>query len=226
MVRILAVADEVAYNLTPARIQSYRPDLVVGCGDLPWSYLELIANSVDCPMVFVPGNHDPSISPGRQSRSGAWFHAGVLVDSPRPHGATNLDVDVTDVAGLRVAGLGGCVRYRSGPHQYTQREYHRRAAKLMRKVRRLDRKTPAPVDLLLTHAPPRGVGDDDDRPHVGIDALHTVLDAVQPTLHLHGHIHPHGRSMPDRQVGTTTIRNIIPFRIIEFDRATELSSAS
>ncbi len=225
MVRILAVADEVAYNLTPARIRAYEPDLVVACGDLPWSYLELIASSTDSPMVFVPGNHDPAITAGKQSRSGAWFHSGVLVDSPRPHGAINLDVEVLDVAGLRVAGLGGCVRYRPGPHQYTQQEYHRRAAALLRKTRKLARKSPGQVDLLLTHAPPRGVGDDEDRPHVGIDALHTVLETMQPRLQLHGHIHPHGRTMPDRIVGSTTIRNIIPFRVLDLEPA-GLSSRS
>lgn len=218
MVRILAVADEVAYSLTPGRIRSLAPDLVVACGDLPWSYLELIASSTNSPVVFVPGNHDPAITPGRQARSGAYFHAGLLVDAPRPHGACNVDTDVIDVAGLRIAGLGGCVRYRPGPHQYTQREYRRRAATLTRRVRRLTRTRPGGVDLLLTHAPPLGLGDDDDRPHVGIEALHTVLATLQPRLHLHGHIHPHGRTMPDRQLGRTTIRNIIPYRVIELAR--------
>lgn len=226
MPRILAVADEVAYNLTPAAIQRLQPELVVACGDLSWGYLEMIASSTDAPMLFVPGNHDPAISPGRQARNGAFFHSGVLVEAPRPHGATNVDVDVIDVAGLRIAGLGGCVRYRPGPHQYTQREYHRRAAKLIRKAGKLARTTPGRVDLLLTHAPPRGVGDDEDRPHVGIDALHTLVATLQPRLHLHGHIHPHGRTMPDRVLGETTLRNVIPFTVIEFDPARGAPDAS
>ncbi len=216
VVRILAVADEVAHNLTPARIQMCRPDLVVACGDLPWDYLELIASSIDSPVVFVPGNHDRAIAPGRQARNGAYFHSGLLVDPPRPHGAVNVDLRVIDVAGLRIAGLGGCVRYRDGPHQYTQREYHRRAAKLVRRARRLARNAPGQVDLLLTHAPPRGVGDEEDRPHLGIEALHTVVAKLQPTLHLHGHIHPHGRTMADRTLGSTTIRNVVPFKVIDF----------
>lgn len=219
MVKILAVADEVAYNLTPARIRAINPDLVIGCGDLSWSYLEMIASSMDSPMVFVPGNHDPAISPGRESRSGVWYHHGRLVDSPRPHGAENLDLAVADVAGLRIAGLGGCVRYRPGPHQYSQREYDRRAKKLLKKAAKLQKKHPGDIDLLITHAPPRGVGDDEDRPHLGIEALHTVIETLSPRLHLHGHIHPHGRTMADRSIGSTTIRNIIPYRVIELPAA-------
>lgn len=219
MVRILAVADEVAHSLTPARIKGYRPDLVVACGDLPWSYLEMISSSMDAPMIFVPGNHDPAITGGRQARSGAFFHHGMLVDAPRPHGATNVDLDVIDVAGLRVAGLGGCVKYRPGPHQYTQSQYQRRAGKLLRKAARLDRRSPGQVDLLLSHAPPRGVGDDDDLPHQGIEALHHVLRSLRPRLHLHGHIHPFGRTLADRTIGSTTIRNVIPFKVLDLEAA-------
>ena len=57
-------------------------------------------------------------------------------ESPRPHGAVNADGLVVEAAGLRIAGLGGCVRYRPGPHQYTQREYDGRAHRLVRRARR------------------------------------------------------------------------------------------
>ena len=111
------------------------------------------------------------------------------------------------------------MRYRPGPNQYSQREYHRRAARLMRRVGRLQRRTPGVVDVLLTHAPPRGLGDESDRPHVGIDALHGVLERLAPRWHLHGHIHPYGQQRPDRVVGGTTIRNVIPYRLVEITPA-------
>src|SRR5918997_1259812 len=120
-----------------------------------------------------------------------------------------------DVAGLRIAGLGGCVRYRPGPNQYTQGEYRRRAARLLRRVGRLQRRLPGPVDVLLTHAPPRGLGDGDDRPHEGVEALHGVLERLAPRWHLHGHVHPYGQPRPDRVVGPTTLRNVIPYRLFE-----------
>ncbi len=117
---------------------------------------------------------------------------------------------VVEAAGLRIAGLGGCVRYRPGPHQYTQREYTRDARRLMKEC-----KGGGAVDVLLTHTPPRGLGDGDDDAHLGIDALHDVLARLEPTWHLHGHIHPFGRAMPDRHVGRTTIRNVIPWQVLD-----------
>jgi hypothetical protein len=210
MVRVLVIADEEAPSLHVQALRDLAPDLVLAAGDLPWHYIEYVASGVDVPVVFVPGNHDPAIERVRRSRNGTYTSAGLPVDGPRPLGATDADQHVVEAAGLRIAGLGGCVRYKPGPHQYTQRQYAGRARRLLRRARKA-----GPVDVVLTHAPPRGLGDGDDKPHEGIDALHTVLERLEPTWHLHGHIHPYGQQMPDRQVGPTTIRNVIPWKLIE-----------
>ncbi len=210
MVRVLVVADEEAPDLPVRTLRDLSPDLVLAAGDLRWEYLEFVASSVDAPMVFVPGNHDPAIQPARWGSSGEYDADGVALGDPRPHGATSADQRVLEVAGLRIAGLGGCVRYKVGPHQYTQRQYDGRARRLLRRARRS-----GPVDILLTHAPPYGLGDGEDRPHEGIKALHTVIDRLEPTWHLHGHVHPYGQVLPDRHVGSTTIRNVIPWKILE-----------
>jgi Icc-related predicted phosphoesterase len=219
MVRVLAVADEVHDALWGARVATLAPDLILAAGDLPWDYLEFLASVVDRPLVFVPGNHDPAVVDARLHRSGQFLRAGMPCEPPRPAGCLDVDGTVLDVAGLRIAGLGGCVRYRPGPNQYTQAQYRRRAARLLRRVGRLQRRSPGPVDVLLTHAPPRGLGDGDDGPHVGIEALHGVLDRLRPRWHLHGHIHPYGHHRPDRQVGPTTLRNVIPYKLFEIDPA-------
>jgi hypothetical protein len=212
MVRVLVIADEEAPNLRPHTIRDLDPQLVLAAGDLPWHYLEYVGSCVDAPMVFVPGNHDPAIQRTRRGRNGAYTADGLPCDGPRPHGAVNADVQVLEAAGLRIAGLGGCVRYKPGPHQYTQAEYVRRARRLLRRARR-----GGPVDVLLTHAPPLGLGDGDDKPHEGIAALHTVLERLEPSWHLHGHVHPYGLQMPDRQLGPTTIRNVIPWRMVDIE---------
>lgn len=195
MVRVLAIADEIAAALTPEAARRLEPDLVLSAGDLPWDYVESFASGLDVPVVFVPGNHDPEVGSGG------------------PRGATSADDTVLDVAGLRIAGLGGCVRYNNGHNQYTQREYAGKAKRLVRRAQRL--RPAGDVDVLLTHAPPRGVGDEQDPAHVGIDALGKVLDALRPTWHLHGHIHPYGLPKHDRQVGPTTVRNVIPWKMVE-----------
>jgi Icc-related predicted phosphoesterase len=215
MARVLVIADEEAPNLRVQTLRDLAPDLVLAAGDLPWHYLEYVASSVDAPFVFVPGNHDPAIVRTRLTRSGAHTSDGMPCDGPRPHGATNADEQVIEAAGLRIAGLGGCVRYKPGPNQYTQRQYAARARRLLRRAKR-----GGPVDVLLTHAPPLGLGDGEDKPHEGIAALHGVLARLEPTWHLHGHIHPYGLQMPDRQVGPTTIRNVIPWRMVDIEPRT------
>jgi Icc-related predicted phosphoesterase len=205
MVRVLAVADEVVPSLHDAAVRKLEPELVLAAGDLPWDYLEFLSSCLNVPVVFVPGNHDPEVL------------------TPRPCGAVNADQAVIDVAGLRIAGLGGCVRYNEGTNQYTQRQYDRRAKKLLRQVRRAPGEG---VDVLLTHAPPLGLGDEDDRCHVGIEALHDVLETLRPTWHLHGHIHPYGMHKPDRQFGPTTIRNVIPYRMLDIEPLSDAPAAA
>lgn len=214
MVRVLAVADEVVPSLCDTAVRNLEPELVLAAGDLPWDYLESLSSCLNVPVVFVPGNHDPEVLTSRMSRGDLYFEDGLPVDSPRPWGAINADQAVIDVAGLRIAGLGGCVRYNEGTNQYTQSQYGRRAKKLLRQVRRVPGEG---VDVLLTHAPPLGLGDEDDRCHVGIEALYAVLESLQPTWHLHGHIHPYGMHKPDRQLGPTIIRNVIPWQLIDIE---------
>ena len=194
MVRVLAVADEEV-PAVESRLRDLRVDLVLTAGDLPWDYLESIVSLLDAPAAYVPGNHDP--------RTGR----GV-----GPQGFVDVDGHVHTIGGLRVAGLGGCVRYNDGHHQYTQSEYDKRARGLLKQAR-----AGGDVDVLLTHAPPLGLGDESDPPHVGISALHGVLETLRPSWHLHGHIHPYGMQKPDRQVGPTTIRNVIPWQLIDIE---------
>jgi Icc-related predicted phosphoesterase len=196
MVRVLAVSDEEVPAMR-SRTRDLHVDLVVATGDLPWDYLETLVALLGVPAAYVPGNHDPRI--GR--------------DTPQaPAGMVSVDGTVRVLAGLRIAGLGGCVRYNDGLHQYMQDEYDRRAATLLAIVG-----TAAPLDVLLTHAPPLGLGDDDDPSHLGIAALHGVLDTLRPTWHLHGHIHPFGMLKADRHVGATTVRNVIPWQVIDVE---------
>ncbi|MET0447539.1 MAG: metallophosphoesterase [Aeromicrobium sp.] len=196
MVRVLAVADEEVLAM-PSRARDLEVDLVLAAGDLPWDYLETLASLIDAPAAMVPGNHDPRIGRGTATA---------------PRGMVNLDEQVLVVGGLRVAGLGGCVRYNDGAHQYTQKEYDRRARQLLKRAGRAGQ-----VDVLLTHAPPLGLGDDDDPSHLGISALHGVLETLRPAWHLHGHIHPFGMNKDDRHVGPTTIRNVIPWQVIDIE---------
>src|SRR5262249_16473179 len=61
--------------------------------------------------------------------------AGLPAPPPWPDGAVSAEQAVVDVAGLRIAGLGGCRRYSDGPNQYTRRQQARRARALSRRAR-------------------------------------------------------------------------------------------
>jgi Icc-related predicted phosphoesterase len=116
---------------------------------------------------------------------------------------------------MKIAGLGGSIRYNDGPNQYTQRQMTRRALKLQARTLLGQR---GRVDLLITHAPPLGLGDRDDLPHQGVQALHRLTHVLEPTYLLHGHIHPHGFEQPDRRIGSTAIVNVIPYKLLEVER--------
>ncbi len=112
MVLVLAVSDEVDDALR-ADLRAVRPArLIVACGDLPFDYLGYLMNALDVPLVFVPGNHDPDISGYRTSRAGLTMRAGLPSQPPWPEGAVSAERRVVDVAGLRIAGLGGCRLHR------------------------------------------------------------------------------------------------------------------
>lgn len=207
--RVLAVSDEVDEGLRADPSPARGAELILSCGDLPFDYLRSLMDALDVPLVFVPGNHDPDVHGYRTTRAGLTVRAGLPATAPWPAGAVNADRRVVDVAGLRIAGLGGSIRYREGPNQYSQREQARRARGLARRAAWRRHRDGRAVDVLLTHSPPRGVGDGSDPPHVGFDCLHPLVARLRTPLLLHGHVHPYGADTPDLSIGTTVVRNVV-----------------
>jgi Calcineurin-like phosphoesterase len=212
-VRLLAVSDEVDERLWTDHARRLAPDLVVGCGDVAFELLDWLARVTGAPVVFVPGNHDPDLSGFRRTRRGLVLQAGMPVTPPWPGGTVNADGAVVEVAGLRLAGLGGCRRYSAGPNQYSER---RQAGRARRLRRRIDRARPRhrPLDVLVTHAPVARVGDAGDPAHRGFEAYRWLIAAVQPRLLLHGHVvpDPSGR---EHRIGATRIVNVFDHRVID-----------
>ncbi|MET9264957.1 metallophosphoesterase [Amycolatopsis sp. NPDC004079] len=217
MPKALVVADEADERLWTPAVRSLRVDLVVAAGDLPFAYLEFLAGMLDVPCVFVPGNHDPDLS-GFTRYGGLSMKDGFPTEWPGPAGGINADGRIVDVAGLRIAGLGGSIRYRDGPNQWTQRQQARRARRLERRFRWRKWRDGNGIDILLTHSPPRNLGDREDPPHQGFTCLHRTIETLRPRWLLHGHIHPHGESAPDRVAGRTRIRNVVGYQVMEFPR--------
>lgn len=212
MARILAVADEVDRALYGDALHRLRPDVIVSAGDLPFDYLENLVTRAAVPLVYVPGNHDPDVS-GAAVRD-PWLPLGAEVLLPGPQGCVSADGRVVEAAGLRIAGLGGSIRYKDGPNQYTQAEMRWRALRLEARAR-LRPRSRGGIDVVLTHAPPLDLGDGEDPAHRGFAALHRLVGRLRPRLLVHGHVHPVQHRAPDRTVGGTLIVNAIPHRLLE-----------
>ena len=198
--------------LAGEKFETLRPDVIVSCGDLPFDYLEFLVSGFNVPLLYVPGNHDASV----KRADTTWMALEQEVPIPGPEGCDNVDGRVMEVRGLRIAGLGGSLRYKPGPNQYTQAQMRWRVINLEFRMR-LKRVTSGHrnLDVLITHAPPFGLGPAEDAAHVGFVALNGIIQRLRPALLVHGHVHPYGKTQPERRAGGTRIVNAIPSRLIE-----------
>jgi Icc-related predicted phosphoesterase len=159
----------------------------------------------------VPGNHDPGLKP----QDLTWMPLRSELPVLGPAGCENIDGHVVEVRGLRIAGLGGSIRYKEGPNQYSQAQTGRRALKLEFRIRLKRVRNGRKLDILVTHAAPYGLAEAKDAAHVGFVAFLRLIRTFQPLLVVHGHVHPYGRMIPERRVGNTRIVNVVPSRVID-----------
>lgn len=174
--KILAVSDEECPALcdfyVPGRLDDY--DLILSCGDLKPSYLRFLVTMSHARLLYIHGNHD-----------------GRYAEDP-PAGCDDIDGQLVTYNGVRILGLGGCLWYHDGPYQYTEAEMARR----IRKIRHAIRKAGG-VDIVITHAAPKDLGDLDDPAHRGFQAFVDLIDTYHPLYFLHGHIHQrYGHRLP------------------------------
>lgn len=215
MIRVLAVADEIGQSLYGPRLRELAPDLILACGDLPFDYLEYLRTEAEVPLLYVHGNHDPS--PVRASVSSYLPTQYPVRTRPQVIGCISVEDRWDDEAGLRIAGLGGSIRYNDGENQFTQAEMRGRVRRLTRKTRIRRWRDQRSVDIVIAHSPPLDCGDEADGPHRGFSSFHKLIERLEPRFMLHGHIHPHGRPKPDRTIGNTRIVNVIPYRLLEVE---------
>jgi uncharacterized protein len=209
-INILSVSDEIVPTIyhTSARERFKHVDLVLGCGDLPPSYLEFIVSTLDVPCFYVPGNHD-----------GEPEHTEYGKTLSRPPGCTCIDGRVVRHDGLVLAGLGGSIWYNGGPYQYSQRVMTARVYALVPRIAWYKRKNGYGLDILITHSPPAGVNDGKGA-HAGFTALRWLIERFPPRYHLHGHIHHNYRMNPhvETTVGSTVVINTSGYRLLTIER--------
>jgi Icc-related predicted phosphoesterase len=104
------------------------------------------------------------------------------------------------------------MRYSQGPHQYREEEMRRRCRRITSQVGR-----GKSVDVLVTHSPPLGIGDETDRAHTGFRAFHDLVRTLSPKVMLHGHIHLYGRARVDRSIDEVPVLNSVGYRVVEVE---------
>lgn len=213
--KILAVSDEVVDLLYSPQIRDRfgEVDLVLGCGDLPYYYLEFIVTMLAAPLYYVPGNHDKPhqyVSDGRILSS-----AEGCVDVDGQTAEVALKVGV---APLLLGGLGGCLRYNNeGVHQYTQSEMTRRTLGLWPGLLYNRLRHGRCLDIFIAHAPPLGIHDAPDLTHTGFEAFLRLMRVCRPRFLLHGHAHIYRSDTVTRTMyHHTEVLNVYPYRIIEW----------
>jgi len=205
-VKILAISDEVVERLYSLCNNGHFNDidLIIGCGDLPYPYLENIVTFLNVPLLYVPGNHDP-------------VHQE---NNPKTYaqGGSNLDLKSTRIKTFLISGLGGCVQYRpDGTNQYTQTESYFRAFKLLPRLLLNRINYGRYLDILITHSPPFGIHDDNTQAHTGLKAINWLLQLAKPRYHLHGHTHFYRRNLEasESNYRSTKIINVHPYKILD-----------
>ena len=194
--KILALSDEeypaLYEHYVPGRLADY--DLIISCGDLNSKYLSFIVTMARVPVLYVHGNHDAGYS------------------RVPPEGCDCIDDQLIVYKGVRILGLGGCKKYRDAPHQYTEKEMKKRIRKLRWKLWRHKG-----VDIVVTHAPPAGIGDSNDVAHQGFESLLELIDKYRPKYLLHGHVHLNYGTDPTRvrEHGDTKVINACQRYVLE-----------
>lgn len=201
--KILSISDVlVPFIYSPqVRARFSGIDLIIACGDLPYYYQEYVLNMLDVPLYFVRGNHDRLVEHGQ---------AGVRSG---PDGGVDLHLRAKEFKGMLMAGVEGCLRYRPGDFQYSQAEMWGHVWQLVPLLLKNRIQFGRYLDIFITHAPPRGIHDQDDLPHRGINAFRWLIQTFQPAYHFHGHVHV---LRPDTRVetivGKTRVVNTYGFR--------------
>jgi Icc-related predicted phosphoesterase len=186
--KILAVSDWIDPLIYSKSLRSRMKDIdiIISCGDLSASYLDYIMSILDKPLLYVVGNHVKR-KYYEKSPSGSMF-------LKYPSCFINLHRRVKNQDGLLLCGFQGSHWYNGGPFQYRQWEVYLKMLKMVPRLLFNRLVHGRFVDLLVTHAPPYGIGDEKDPCHTGLKAFNLFIKLFKPTLMLHGHIHLYDRN--------------------------------
>lgn len=173
MLTILCIADTPPKLPILEWVKNESIDLIITLGDLEYTQINQLEAVITIPKIGIYGNH---CTPGYME----------------PLGIMNLHMHTWSYGGLTFGGFEGSPRYKRDP--YTKMYSEEEATEMLKKF--------PPVDVFISHSPPRGINDEDDVAHTGFLALRTYLDEKQPRYFLHGHTYPKSENLVKRHGNT------------------------
>jgi hypothetical protein len=221
--KILCVADHVDPLIYSPAIKTRfdSVELVLSAGDLPLSYYDFIMSTLNKPLLFVFGNHNlrylhlyrRPASPYDRPEDSRSALGGYL-----PTGGTYVGNRVRRVGGLLVAGLGGSMWYNGGENQYTELQTSFRILHLAPRLLLNRLLRGRYLDILLTHAPPRGIHDQQDPCHTGFRGYLWFMRVFKPRYLVHGHTHLYsGEQARITRYRETTVVNAYDHVVIDME---------
>jgi Calcineurin-like phosphoesterase. len=199
-VKFLCISDDTDILIySPSSKERYKDiDLVLSAGDLPIRYYDYITTVMSKELYYVYGNHNLEYfreNMGRTSDSDI-IHIGS--DGQYKSNNTSFSGGGTIVDGfckydkqhdLIIAGLGGSMLYNYGQSQYSEKQMKNRILRLLPRLYYNKQRYGRYLDILITHAPPRGIGDGEDLCHRGFECFLPFMEKYKPKYLLHGHVH-------------------------------------
>lgn len=224
--KILCVADHIDPLVYSNQIKSRfkEIEIILGAGDLPLDYYEYIISCLNKPLYFVFGNHNLKryhlFRPNRTDSATQIDLNGNIYDNAFGSQYIGSRIFYIRKKDLIIGGLGGSFRYNKGPNQYSELGMFFQAFRLIPQMilNRIFRGRF--IDILLTHAPPKGIGDKEDRCHRGFSTFLWFMKYFKPKYLIHGHIHLYDNNAKRKSLYMeTTIVNCYDHLIIDWEKA-------
>ena len=195
--RILCVSDTTSSLAFSSNVRDIfmDTDLVLSCGDMPVESHDYLSTMLRTDVYYVYGNHNLETFRQEMDRDGHQIGKIGNGYSNKFYGFLLDGKCIRDKrTGLLLAGLGGSMRYNEGMSQYTEAQMRRRIRRLIPVLLWNRIRYGRYLDILVTHAPPLGIGDDVDPCHKGFECFLRFMDRFRPKYLVHGHVHLNDRN--------------------------------
>jgi len=186
----LLVSDHHEFKIDERRlsdtVRGRSVDLVISCGDVPYKVLEELSRRFHSAKLYA-------------------VHGNHCPATPFPEPVIDLHRTIVQHGLLWFSGFEGTPQYKdTGHHLYDDLEVECVMATF-----------PA-VDVMVSHAPPRGIHDGEDFAHIGFEAFRKFIDQRKPRYWIHGHSHFKNRVTP---LDETFVISVFGFKFVQLEPA-------